>query len=204
MIAMKNIFIGAPARLLHRLAPVEAVKMSGTGLKARMWTILALAFVSTVVAEANGIVFRVHLANGADQYYRIDVPNVPPLTLNPRTWTTPSMATNRFSAKAAGVTAVAWAGGLSKTEKVGPPNSLVNAGGATPGGFYNASNVRIDSVQRKNKPVSYYLVQMTGQIGSTRQKLYAAVLEDGRIVRPTPVGGSPRSMPLKVKRTSRH
>ena len=62
---------------------------------------------------------------------------------------------------------------------------------STPGGFYNASSVRIDSVQLQNDPVPYYLVRMTGQIGQTRQTLYAAVLKDGRIIRPTPVSGPP-------------
>jgi hypothetical protein len=98
-------------------------------------------------------------------------------------------AQNKLSAQGAGIVAVGWAGGWSTREKGGPSNSMTNIGGITPGGFYNASNVRVDSVQLQNDPVPYYLVRMSGQIGETRQTLYAAVLQDGRIIRPTPVSG---------------
>jgi hypothetical protein len=54
-------------------------------------------------------------------------------------------------------------------------------------------NVRVESVQLQNDPVPYYLVRLTGQIGETRQTLYAAVLEDGRIIRPTLVSGASQS-----------
>jgi hypothetical protein len=35
---------------------------------------------------------------------------------------------------------------------------------------------------------------LTGQIGEPRQILYAAVLEDGRIIRPTPVSGASQAI----------
>ena len=41
------------------------------------------------------------------------------------------------------------------------------------------------SVDFLNEPTSYYLVHLTGKVGDSTQPLYAAVLEDGRIVRPT-------------------
>ena len=83
-----------------------------------------------------------------------------------------------------------WAGGLSKRAKGGPTNGMSDIGGNTPGGFYNASSVRVDAVDLQNDPVPYYLIRLTGQIGETRQTLYAAVLEDGRIIRPTPMSGA--------------
>ena len=99
--------------------------------------------------------------------------SIPPA--NAEKWATPILSHSKLSAQGAGIVAVGWAGGLSKR---------------VPGGFYNASNVRIVSVQHQNGPVPYYLVRLTGQIGQTRQTLYAAVLEDGRIIRPTLVGGA--------------
>jgi len=99
--------------------------------------------------------------------------SIPPA--NAEKWATPTLSHSKLSAQGAGIVAVGWAGGLSKR---------------VPGGFYNASNVRIVSVQHRNGPVPYYLVRLTGQIGETRQTLYAAVLEDGRIIRPTLVGGA--------------
>ena len=158
-------------------------------MKPLLLTILACVLLSPITAEAtDAIVYKVRLANGVYQYYQIVVPaNIPPA--QPVKWATPSVANNQLSAQGAGIVAVAWAGGVST--KGGTPNSMVNVGSGTPGGFYNASSVRIDTVQLRNDPVPYYLVRMTGQIGQTRQTLYAAVLKDGRIVRPTPVSGPP-------------
>jgi hypothetical protein len=132
--------------------------------------------VSPMMAETpNGIVYKVRLANGASQFYQIVVhSSIPPA--NAAKWATPSVAQNKLSAQGAGIVAVGWAGGWSTREKGGPSNSMTNIGGITPGGFYNASNVRFDSVQLQNDPVPYYLVRMSGQIGETRQTLYAAVL----------------------------
>jgi len=171
-------------------------------MKNSVLMILVVVLVSTVMAETpNGIVYKVRLANGADQYCQIVVPvNVPPA--KPTRWATPSVANNKLSAQAAGTGAVAWAGGMTKSGKGGPPNTTVDVGGHNAGGFYNASNVRIDSMELRNGPVPYYLVRVTGQIGETsRQTLYAAVLEDGRIVRPTPV--SERPVTVAVSKSQR-
>src|ERR1700751_5025102 len=98
-----------------------------------------------------------------------------------------------ISADAAVVAAVAWAGGTDEIDKsagIGVsnyPNSLTNIGTKTPGGFYNASYVHPTSVQRVEGPTPYYLVQMTGVIAGEHQTLYAAVLDDGRLVRPETV-----------------
>ena len=114
------------------------------------------------------------LENGASQLYQIVVSSSIPLA-NAEKWATPTLSHSKLSAQGAGIVAVRWAGGLSTR---------------VPGGFYNASNVRIVSVQHQSGPVPYYLVRLTGQVGGTRQTLYAAVLEDGRIIRPTLVGGA--------------
>jgi hypothetical protein len=89
------------------------------------------------------------------------------------------------------VAAVGWAGGLQDHEMgVGVssyPNSLTNLGAKTPGGFYNASFVHPKNVQRVEGPTPYYLVEMTGVVAGEHQTLYAAVLDDGRLVRPESV-----------------
>jgi hypothetical protein len=91
-----------------------------------------------------------------------------------------------MSTQPAAVVAVAWAGGVSNS----PSNPrLTTIGGATPGGFYNASYIKVDSLDYQTGPVPYYLVKMNGQIGQSRETFYAAVLEDGRIVAPIPVTG---------------
>ena len=169
-------------------------------MKRSLLMILVVVLVSPVMAETgHGIVYKVRLANGADQYYQIVAPtDLPPAKAVK--WATPSMATNKFSAQAAGIGAVAWAGGMSKSGKGTPPNTTVDVGGHKAGGFYNASDVRIQSVQLQNAPVPYYLVRMTGQIGETRQTLYAGVLEDGRIIRPTPVSGPPVTVAVSKSR----
>jgi hypothetical protein len=163
-------------------------------MKVSLLSTLIVVLVSPMMAETpNGIVYKVRPANGADQYYQIVAPvNIlPPKAVK---WATPSVAQNKLSAQGAGIVAAGWAGGLPTRAKGGPTNSMTNIGGNTPGGFYNASNVRIDSTQLQNGPVPYYLVRMTGQVGNTRQTLYAAVLEDGRIIRPTPVSGPSRAI----------
>ena len=159
-------------------------------MKSSLLSIVMLVFVSPIMAETpKGIVYNVRLENGASQWYQIVVPSsIPPA--NSGKWATPSLAHSNLSVQGAGIVAVGWAGGLSTRPKGGPSNSMSNIGGNAPGGFYNASNVRVDSVQLQNDPVPYYLVRLTGQIGETRQTLYAAVLEDGRIIRPTLVSGA--------------
>ena len=52
-------------------------------------------------------------------------------------------------------------------------------------GFYNANNLRVDSIQYEPSPNPHYLAQLTGDISGTSQTVYAAVLPDGKIVRPT-------------------
>lgn len=157
-------------------------------------------FVPVTAKTTDGLLFSVRQANGVDQHYQLVVPPdlQPAAPVNPRAWVTPGAATNKISAKNATIVAVAWAGGLSKREKGGPPNSLMDVGGSPVGGFYSASFVRPDSVELRNGPIPYYLVRMTGVIGNTRQTLYAAVLEDGRIIQPTPISTPHRTAHLKA------
>ena len=138
---------------------------------ARLLTILTFALVvPTIAATTNGVIFSVRQENGVDQYYRLEVPpNLPPAKPD----------TGKVSQNEVPIIAVGWAGGLETT------GGLTNLGASKPGGFYNASYIKVDSVQLQTSPVPYYLVQMNGKIGQTRQTFYAAVLEDGRIVRPT-------------------
>src|SRR5260370_20719477 len=139
-------------------------------MKTTVLSIIAFVLVLPVMAETpNGIVNKVRLANGADPTNVLPAKAVE--------WAPPSLASNKISAQSAGIAAVAWAGGLS----------------SAPGGFYNASNVRVDSVRDHDDPVPYYLVRMTGRVGNTRQTLFAAVLEDGRIIQPTLISTSPRT-----------
>jgi hypothetical protein len=130
-------------------------------------SVVIFVLVSPIMASTSDTVYSVR----RDQ---IVVSSSIPLA-NAEKWVTPTLSHSKLSAQGAGIVAVGWAGGLSAR---------------VPGGFYNASNVRIVSVQHQNGPVPYYLVRLTGQIGETRQTLYAAVLEDGRIIRPTLVGGA--------------
>jgi hypothetical protein len=148
---------------------------------ARLLSVLAFALaVQTMAATPNGVTFNVRQENGADQYYRLEVPpNLPPAK--------PDAA--KISQNEAAILAVGWAGGLDTTA------GLTNLGASKPGGFYNATYIKVDSVQNQASPLSYYLVQMNGKIGQTRQTFYAAVLEDGRIVRPTAISGPERGHP---------
>src|SRR5260370_36856808 len=102
-----------------------------------------------MAATSNGIVYKVRQANGASQFFQIVVSSSIPAA-NAIKWATPSVAQNKLSAQGAGILAVGWAGGLSTRAKGGPTNSMTNIGVNTPGGFYNASNVRIDSTQLQN------------------------------------------------------
>jgi len=153
---------------------------------ARIFSILAFALVvPTMAATTNGVNFNVRQENGVDQYYRLEVPpNLPPAKAD----------TGKISQNEVAIIAVGWAAGLETT------GGLTNIGASKPGGFYNAAYVKVDSVQYQTSPVPYYLVQMNGKIGQTRQTFYAAVLEDGRIVRPTAM-----SRPATPQRmTTRH
>jgi hypothetical protein len=125
-------------------------------------------------SATSGITFHVRQENGVDQYYRLEVPpNLPPAQPD----------TGKISQNQVAIIAVGWAGGLETT------GELTNVGGSKPGGFYNATYIKVDSVQYQTSPVPYYLVQMNGKIDQTRQTFYAAVLEDGRIVRPEAISG---------------
>ena len=105
-------------------------------MKPLIVTILACVLLSPIMAKTtDAIVYKVRQANGVYQYYQIVVPpNVPPAQA--AKWATPSVANNQLSAQGAGIVAAAWAGGVSTREKGGPPNSMVNVGSGTPGGFY--------------------------------------------------------------------
>jgi len=98
--------------------------------------------------------------------------------------------------------AVVWAGGkdeLDKTAGVGVsnyPNSLTIAGAKTPGGFYNAAYVHPVHVQPIEGPTPYYLVELSGVVGGQHQTLYAAVLQDGRLIRPEVVSCEERHHPV--------
>ena len=152
---------------------------------ARLLSSLAFALVvPTMAATTNGVTFNVRQENGLDQYYRLEVsPNLPPAKPD----------TGKISQNEVAIIAVGWAGGLETT------GGLTNLGASKPGGFYNATYVKVDSVQYQMSPVPYYLVQMNGKIGQTRQTFYAAVLEDGRIVRPTAI-----SRPATPQRMTTH
>jgi hypothetical protein len=144
-------------------------------MNARLLSILTLTLVApAMAATTNGITFNVRQENGVDQHYRLEVPpNVPPAKPD----------TPKISQNAAAVAAVGWAGGLETS------SGLTNLGGGKPAGFYNATYVKVDSVQYQTSPIPHYLVQMNGKIGQSRQTLYAAVLDDGRIINPTAISG---------------
>lgn len=72
-------------------------------------------------------------------------------------------------------------------------------------GFYNANNLRVDSIQYEPSPNPHYLAQLTGDVGGSSQTLYAAVLPDGKIARP--IAGpaqSGKEMGKSMKKTGHH
>jgi len=172
-------------------------------MKRSLLTIFGFLLVSsTISAVAKGITYPVRQANGATQYYRLEVtPAITPgkLATDPAM---PYSANARMSAGAAKIAAVAWAGGLNKEK--GASGDLSTLGGEKPGGFYNASYIKVDSVQHETSPVPYYLVTMNGKIGDVRQTFYAAVLDDGRIVKPTAVSGPEAAGAEKPRRHTKH
>lgn len=160
---------------------VKLVVMKGYPLpkmNVPLWTTLALTLAAPVLAATtSGPTFSVRQESGATQSYRIDVPpSVPPAKPD----------TPKISPDLAAIAAVAWAGGFETK------NGLTTVGGGTPGGFYNATHIKVNSVQQQASPVPYYLVQMEGNIGQSIQTFYAAVLDDGRIVQPTVVAAAPQ------------
>jgi hypothetical protein len=70
------------------------------------------------------------------------------------------------------------------TGKIGQQAAVLAALGWAPG-FYGSTGTTATSVDFLSSPTSYYLVHLTGKVGDSTQPLYAAVLDDGRIVRPT-------------------
>jgi hypothetical protein len=175
-------------------------------MKRSLVTILTSIFISSAITvTASAITYAVRQANGVEQYYRLEVP---PGTTVGKIASDPSMPYSsnlKMSAGAAQVAAVAWAGGLIKSNPGDPySNTLVTLGGDKPGGFYNASYIKVDSTQYETSPVPYYLVQMTGTVGGSAQTFYAIVLEDGRIVPPIPVGGPEAAQPARRHHHSRH
>jgi hypothetical protein len=158
-------------------------------MKASSFCIITfLVAASLFTSKAFAVTYSVRGDSGT-QCYRLDAPAgvTPdvkylrdPDVLYSKLYTVP------ITAGAAEVAAVGWAGGLQDHDKAAGlySNSGTNLGAKTPGGFYNASYVHPMHVQRVEGPTSYYLVEMTGVIGGAHQTLYAAVLDDGRLVRP--------------------
>jgi hypothetical protein len=156
-------------------------------MNAKMLLALALS-TPLFVSPAEAIVYTVRTASGPVTY-SLEVPPGTPVgtAIKPDPQVAYS-ANFHMTAGSAEVAAVGWAGGLEDKDKFDNyPNSLTILGGKVPGGFYNATFTKPTSVQRINGPVPYYLVQMRGNIAGSAQTFYAAVLDDGNLVRPVPV-----------------
>ena len=171
---------------------VKSVIMKGyalTKMNVPLLSTLALTLVAPVMAATtNGPTFSVRQESGATQSYRFDVPSsLPPAKPDP---TAP-----KLDANLAAIAGVAWAGGWDTN------SGLTTVGGGKPGGFYNATHIKVNSVQHETSPIPYYLVQMEGNIGQSIQTFYAAVLDDGRIVTPTVVTQA-AAAPQKTKKRS--
>src|SRR5260221_4857338 len=156
-------------------------------MNAKMLLGLALS-TPLFVSPAEAIVYTVRTASGPVTY-NLEVP--PGTPVGPKIKPDPQVAYSAnfpMTAGSAEVAAVGWAAGLEDKDKFDNyPNSLTILGGKVPGGFYNATYTKATSVQRINGPVPYYLVQMRGNVAGSAQTFYAAVLDDGNIVRPVPV-----------------
>jgi hypothetical protein len=160
-------------------------------LKPRINAKMFFAFVLSTflfVSSAEAIVYTVRTASGPVTY-RLEVPPGTPvgdkIKPNPQGGYSANFP---MTAGLAEVAAVRWAAGSKDKDKSDNyPNSLTILGGKIPGGFYNATFTRPTSVRRINGPVPYYLVQMRGNVAGSTQTFYAAVLDDGNIVRPVPV-----------------
>ncbi|MEA3146416.1 MAG: hypothetical protein QOE88_709 [Verrucomicrobiota bacterium] len=98
-------------------------------------------------------------AGGSVKNYSIEIPTAIP----PQA---PAAATGKISQQAAVLAALGWAPA-----------------------FYGSTNTAATSVDFLSSPTSYYLVHLTGNVGGSTQPLYAAVLDDGRIVRPIETQG---------------
>jgi hypothetical protein len=119
-----------------------------------------------VKAESDAINFSVTGVGGSIKTYRLEVPD---------TAGKPQDLPFKVSEQAAALAAVHWA-----TD------------------FYGASSVTAYTVDWKTAhkngrplPYPYYLINMTGKVGDTTQPLYAAVLENGELVRPVETTSMP-------------
>ncbi len=72
----------------------------------------------------------------------------------------------------------------TSTGKITQQAAVLAALGWAPA-FYGSTSTTATSVDFLSEPTPYYLVHLTGKVGDSTQPLYAAVLDDGRIVRPT-------------------
>jgi hypothetical protein len=156
-------------------------------MNAKMFFALALS-TPLFVSSAEAIVYSVRTDSGLVTY-SLEVP--PGTSVGDKIKPNPQVgysANFPMTAGSAAVVAVRWAAGLKDKDKSDNyPNSLTILGGKIPGGFYNATSTKPTSVQRVNGPVPYYLVQMRGNVAGSTQTFYAAVLDDGNLVRPVPV-----------------
>ena len=156
-------------------------------MNAKMFFALALC-TPLFVSSAEAIVYTVRTDSGPVTY-SLEVPPGTPVgdKIKPNPQVDYS-ANFQMTASSAEVVAVHWAAGLKDKDKSDDyPNSLTILGGKIPGGFYNATFTKPTSVQRVNGAVPYYLVQMRGNVAGSTQTFYAAVLDDGNLVRPVPV-----------------
>jgi hypothetical protein len=154
-------------------------------MNAKMFFALALS-IPLFVSSAEAIVYTVRTDSGPVTY-SLEVPPGTPVgdKIKPQVGYSDNFPMTAGSAE---VVAVRWAAGSKDKDKSDNyPNSLTILGGKIPGGFYNATFTKPTSVQRINGPVPYYLVQMRGTIAGSTQTFYAAVLDDGNLVRPVPV-----------------
>ena len=156
-------------------------------MNAKMFFALALS-TPLFVSSAEAIVYTVRTDSGPVTY-SLEVPPGTPVGDKIKPHPQVGYSANfQMTASSAEVVAVHWAAGLKdKDESDDYPNSLTILGGKIPGGFYNATFTKPTSVQRVNGAVPYYLVQMRGNVAGSTQTFYAAVLDDGNLVRPVPV-----------------
>ena len=117
---------------------------------------------SAAMAEPGSTNFSVKGADGSVKNYSIEIPT--PLPSTPAV----DASAGKISQQAAVLAALAWAPG-----------------------FYGSSSTTAYSVDFLTAPTSYYLVHLGGKVGDSTQPLYAAVLEDGRIVRPMETTSAP-------------
>src|SRR5258705_11176580 len=155
-------------------------------MNAKMLLALALS-TPLFVSPAEAIVYTVRTASGPVNY-SLEVPPGTPVgtAIKPDPQVAYS-ANFPMTAGSAEVAAVGWAGGLEDKDKFDNyPNSLTILGGKVPGGFYKATFIKGDHVERINGPVPYYLVQMRGNVAGSVQNFFTAGLADGNLVCPVP------------------